>query len=127
MEIIEKKGVYTIDALFFYLKMRTPIKRYHQFYTPILSAHCTYSGFSPLNLPSRPYKKAQYKIVRIISAFSKFVKRICVLRVCYVCATVKNSLLFSKIQENLDIRKAPKTRGFKDFPKILIKLQIISC
>ena len=121
------KGCLYYRCPFFFSKMRTTIKRYRHFYTLVLSAPCTYSGFSPLNLPSCPYIKAQYEIVRIISAFSKFVKRICVLPVCYVCATVKNPLLFSKILENADIRKAPKTLGFKDFPKILIKLQIISC
>nr|DAM76808.1 MAG TPA: hypothetical protein [Caudoviricetes sp.] len=37
------------------------------------------------------------------------------LRVRYVCATVKNQPLFTKIRENVDMKKAPKTLGFKGF------------
>nr|DAK22099.1 MAG TPA: hypothetical protein [Caudoviricetes sp.] len=48
------------------------------------------------------------------------------LRVCYVCATVKNSPIFMKTRKYLNMKKAPKTLGFKGFSEILINFFIIS-
>ena len=35
----------------------------------------------------------------------------CVLPVCYLCATLQDSTLFSKIIKNTDTKKTPKTQG----------------
>ena len=45
---------------------------------------------------------------------------------CYVCATVKNSPIFMKTRKYLNMKKAPKTLGFKGFSEILINFFIIS-
>ena len=67
-----------------------------------------YIVFRLLHILHLSTKTTDYPIIRILSAFSKFVNQICVLRVCYVCATVKNSPKFSKILKNSDMKKSPK-------------------